>query len=196
MIKSNLIDNNYYFPNKYNISSVREKIYFSRRKYLKTLIKTIHSKISNNSQSFFLSLFLMDIIFLNKNLEKQFFAHFPKKASLSSKDIDLNNYILLSLDCLILSYKFGGNKTLIYPIVNLMKIIHYVTEEKFGFNQNDLIIGEACVIKILKYKLNFYTVYHYLVFFFHSWNYFQKNIKKKSRKKNIRKNIYRIKRNA
>ena len=192
MIKANLTDNNYYLPNKTSLSSEKAKLYFSRRKYLKTLIKTIHKKISVNSQSYFLTLFLMDIIFLNDNLEKIFYEHFPMRTPFpSSKDIQLNNYILLSLVCLMISYKFHGNHSIIYSMNNLVKIIHYISDGNFGFTPNDLIVGEACVIKILKYKLNFYTVYHYLVFFFAHGIIFKKILKKNSnQEKKILEKIY------
>ena len=179
MIKSNLSENNYYLPNKLSLSSEKAKLYFTRRKYLKKLIKTIHKKISVNSQSYFLSLFLMDIIFLKDNLEKVFYDHFPAKASFfQPNEIELNDYILLSLVCLIISYKFSGSSSILFSMNNLVKIIHYISEGNFCFTPRDLVIGEACVIKILKYKLNFYTVYHYLLFFFTHGIIFKKILKK------------------
>ena len=177
MINSNLADNGYYLPNDFTISTKRAKLYFSRRKYLKQLIETIHSRISYNSQSFFLSLFLMDTIFLKANLEKIFLEHFPLRASaIPSNDIQLNNYVLLSLVCLIIAYKFNGNKSMMFPLNKIVKIIYYISGGKFGFSQRDLVIGEACVIKILKYKLNFYTMYHYLAFFFTNGIILKKNL--------------------
>ena len=181
MIKSNLTIDNYYIPDNISIHSERAKIYFSRRKYLKNLIKVIHSKLSVNSRAYFLSLFLMDIIFLSEYLEKQFFEHFPMKALfITTKDIQINNYVLLSLVCLMISYKFNGNKSLFYSTNNLPKIINFITEGNYGFTERDLIVGEACVIKILKYKLNFYTVYDYLVFFFTHGIVFQNYLKNKT----------------
>ena len=176
MIKSNIADNEYYLPNNILISSKRAKLYFTRRKYLKKLIKTIHSKISFNSQSYFLSLFLMDTIFLKENLEKMFFEHFPLRGSIiPSNDIQLNNYVLLSLVCLIIAYKFNGNNSMMFPLNKMIKIIYYISGGKFGFSKRDLVIGEACIIKILKYKLNFYTMYHYLAFFFTNGIVLKKN---------------------
>ena len=189
MTKSNSEDNGYYLPNSIEISSERAKLYFSRRKYLLTLIKTIHSNISYNSQSYFLSIFLMDIIFLKENLSKEFYAFFPSK--IPSNDIKLNNYILLSLGCLIISYKFNGNNSMLYPLNNIIKIIHYISGEKFGFTVRDLAVGEACIIKLLKYKLNFYSVYHYLVFFFSHGIIFKKKLEKyKLIEKKVLEKIY------
>ena len=178
MTKSNLEENGYFLPNNIEINSEIGKLYFSRRKYLITLIKTIHSSISYNSQSYFLCIFLMDIIFLKENLFQEFFYFFPSK--IPSNDIKLNNYILLSLGCLIISYKFNGNNSMLYPLNNIMKIIYYISGEKFGFSKKDLCIGEAFIIKLLKYKLNFYTVYHYLTFFFSHGIIFRKNLPKKN----------------
>ena len=196
MIKSNLSENNYYLPNKFSLVSEKAKLYFTRRKYLKTLIKTIHKKISVNSQSYFLSLFLMDIIFLNENLEKIFYSHFPTRASFfQQNEIQLNDYILLSLVCLIISYKFSGSSSILFSMNNLVKIIYYISDGNFGFTPRDLVIGEACVIKILKYKLNFYTIYHYLLFFFTHGIIFKKILKKNrglggDSEKKILENIY------
>ena len=178
MIKSNLEENGYFLPNNNAINSEKGKLYFSRRKYLITLIKTIHSSISYNSQSYFLCIFLMDIIFLKENLSAEFYYFFPSK--IPSKEIKLNNYILLSLGCLIIAYKFNGNNSMLYPLNNIMKIIYYISGEKFGFSKRDLCVGEACIIKLLKYKLNFYTVYHYLTFFFSHGIIFKKNLTKKN----------------
>ena len=177
MTKTNLADNNYYLPNGSSLSSNLAKIYFSRRKYLKTLITTIHKIISLNSESYFLSLFLMDIIFLKENLVKQFYDHFPMKMTEPPKDdIQIKNYVLLSLVCLIISYKFTGKGSTIYQLNNIVNIIDHIAGEKLGFNARDLVVGEACVIKILKYKLNFCTPYHYLVFFLHGI-IFKRNMK-------------------
>ena len=190
MIKANLTDSNYYLPNKRAISSQKAKLYFSRRKYLKTVIKTIHKKVSVNTQAYFLTLFLMDNIFIKDNLEKIFYEHFPMRIPLSlSKDIQLNDYILLSFVCLMISYKFYGNNSILLSMSNIVKILHYISDGNFGFTPRDLIVGEACVIKILKYKLNFYTVYHYLVFFFTHGIIFKKTLKKSiiPEKKNLEK---------
>ena len=189
MTKSNLEENGYFLANNIEINSERAKSYFSRRKYLITLIKTIHSNISYNSQSFFLSIFLMDIIFLKENLNSEFYSFFPSK--IPSKEIKLNNYILLSLGCLIIAYKFNGSNSMLYPLNNIIKIIYYISGEKFGFSKKDLAIGEACIIKLLKYKLNFYTIYHYLTFFFSHGIIFKKNLAKyKLIEKKVLEKIY------
>ena len=193
MTKTNLADNNYYLPNGSSLSSNLAKIYFSRRKYLKTLITTIHKIISLNSESYFLSLFLMDIIFLKENLVKQFYDHFPMKMTDPPKDdIQIKNYVLLSLVCLIISYKFTGKGSTIYQLNNIVNIIDHIAGEKLGFNARDLVVGEACVIKILKYKLNFCTPYHYLVFFYTYGIIFKKNMKQigNNSEKNIFERIY------
>ena len=189
MTKSNLEENGYFLPNNLLINSVNAKLYFLKRNYLKTLIKTIHSSISYNSQSYFLSIFLMDIIFLKENLSNEYYSFFPSK--IPSKDLKLNDYILLSLSCLIISYKFNGNSSILYPLNNIIKIIYYISGEKFSFTSRDLVRGEAFIIKLLKYKLNFYTVYHYLVFFFAHGIIFKKYLTKyKSIEKNIFEKIY------
>jgi hypothetical protein len=55
-----------------DLNSEKNRIYFSRRKQLKNLMKTINSYIDFNSQTYFLMLYYMDIIFTHKDLEKNF----------------------------------------------------------------------------------------------------------------------------
>jgi hypothetical protein len=55
MSKANT-DSNYpgdFNGKKINLNDERNKIYFSRRKELKNLIKKVNSQLDNNSQSFF-----------------------------------------------------------------------------------------------------------------------------------------------
>ena len=110
MIKTNIeeIYNTNEEPDKIDFKDERNKLYFSRRKELKTMIKSINTYISNSSQSFFLALYLMDTVFTSSNLETIFFQHFKSWDYLiPMKDIQLNNYALLSVACLIISYKYS-----------------------------------------------------------------------------------------
>ena len=58
MLRAN-IDNSYFDnneSNRMNMNIERNRIYFSRRKELKNLMKSVNSHIDNNSQTFFLTL--------------------------------------------------------------------------------------------------------------------------------------------
>ena len=105
MIRTNIeeIYNTNEEPNKIDFSNGRNIIYFNRRKELKQMIKSINGYVNNNSQSLFLAYYFMDLIFTNNDLEKVFFQHFNLWDYLIPlKDIQMNNYALLSLACLII----------------------------------------------------------------------------------------------
>ena len=46
-----------------DFNNERNKLYFSRRKELKNLMKSINSYLDNNSQSYFLTIYYMDLTF-------------------------------------------------------------------------------------------------------------------------------------
>ena len=57
-----------------DFESKKNKLYFSLRKQLKNLMKKINSYIENNSQTYFLTLYYMDLIFTHKDLQKIFYS--------------------------------------------------------------------------------------------------------------------------
>ena len=169
MIKTNIEDvyNTNEEPQKIDLNIERNRIYFSRRKELYKIIKSINNYVSNSSQSLFLTLYFMDTIFTNEDLENIFFSHFEYLNYLSLlNDINMNNYVLLSLACLIISHKFNENDPEIPSISSFAKLAYHFSKNNFSFSINDLTMAEVVVIKLLKYKLNYYTIYHFLTFFF------------------------------
>ena len=169
MIKTNIeeIYNTNEEPDKVDFKDERNKLYFSRRKELKTMIKSINTYISNSSQSFFLAIYLMDTVFTSNNLETIFFQHFKSWDYLiPMKDIQLNNYALLSVACLIISYKYSENDPNLQSMASFVKLLYHFSKKNFIFSAKDLAIAEVITIKLLKYKLNYFTIYHFFVFFF------------------------------
>ena len=145
----------------------RKKIYFDRRKELYNLIKSINNYISNSSQSFVLALYFMDTIFTNDNLENIFFSHFEYLNYLNPlNDISMNSYVMLSLACLIISIKYYENDPKMPTASSFIKLVEHFSENVYSFTISDLAMAEVVAIKLLKYKLNFYTIYHFLEFFF------------------------------
>ena len=168
MTKAN-IDEIYNFneePQKINYNIQRNEIYFSRRKELKNLITSINTYINYSSQSLFLALYYMDLVFTNEDLEKVFYSHFGKNEYISSNDIQMNNYALLSVACLMISYKYNENNPQIPTLSSFAKLLFYFSKKSFSFTLNEISTAEVVVIKLLKYKLNYYTIYHFFVFFF------------------------------
>ena len=182
--------------NKMDLNIDRNKIYFSRRKELKNLMKLINSRIDNNSQTLFLTLYYMDLIFTHKDLEKVFYSHFMLWNNYTSfNDIQMNNYALLSLACLIIASKFNENDPHVPTMSSYIRLLYDYSKKKYIFNLDNLYMAEVVVIKILKYKLNYYTIYHYLIFFFTHGIIFKKTIKeskifKKYSERKILEKIY------
>jgi hypothetical protein len=181
MIKANLDDS---FPDniaqkKIDFTNERNKLYFSRRKELKNLMKSINSHLDNNSQSYFLTLYYMDLIFTNPNLERVFYSHFNTWTNYTTyNDIQMNNYVLLSLACLVVASKFNENDPHIPTMSSFIRLLYEYSKKKYIYNLESLFLAELVVVKLLKYKLNYYTIYHHLIFFFTHGIVFKKTIEK------------------
>ena len=179
MIKSNMEDS---FPDsnaeyKIDLNNERNKLYFSRRKELKNLMKSINSYLDNNSQSYFLTLYYMDSIFTNPDLERTFFSHFSSWTSYTTyNDIQMNNYVLLSLACLVVASKFNENDPHVPTMSSFIRLLYEYSKKKYIFNLQSLFTAEVVVVKLLKHKLNYYTIYHHLIFFFTHGIVFRKTL--------------------
>lgn len=179
MIKSNVEDihpdNNVEY--KIDVNNERNRIYFSRRKELKNLMKSINSYLDNNSQSYFLTLYYMDLIFTHPDLERIFFSHFSTWTSYTTyNDIQMNNYVLLSLACLVVASKFNENDPHVPTMSSFIRLLYEYSKKKYIFNLQSLFTAEVVVVKLLKHKLNYYTIYHHLIFFFTHGIVFRKTI--------------------
>lgn len=126
--------------------------YTAKRKEIITLIRSINTKLDFNSQTFFLAVYYMDEIFTS--------THFPVEPP------DMSNYILLSLCCLIISSKFNENDPKVPDIYKYINICTETTKYKYLFSIDDIRNGEVFILQQLQYKLNYFSVYHYIVFFF------------------------------
>ena len=179
MIKTNIEDS---FPvnnieYKIDLNNERNRLYFSRRKELKNLMKSINSYLDNNSQSYFLALYYMDLIFTNPDLEIMFFSHFSSWTSYTTNnDIQMNNYVLLSLACLVVASKFNENDPHVPTMSSFIRLLYEYSKKKYIFNLQSLFTAEVVVVKLLKHKLNYYTIYHHLIFFFTHGIVFRKTI--------------------
>ena len=125
-----------------------DKNYTSQRETLISLIYKITSKMGLKSQTFFMAINYLDIIFSkHKN-----FSY---------------NYTLLSLACIIVASKYSG-KVSIRPLfkyyINLYK--NEIQDNTYKLIKNTLLDYEVIVCKLLNYKLNYYSIYDFNYFFF------------------------------
>ena len=182
--------------NNIDFTSEKIKIYFSRRKQIKNIMKSINSYMDFNSQTYFLMLYYMDLIFTHKDLEKVFYSHFTLWYQYPiPNDLQMSNYILLSLACLITAAKFNENDSQVPTMSSFIRLLYEFSKKKYIFGLDYLFLAEIVVLKFLKYKLNYYTIYHYLIFFFTHGIVLRKtiqrsNIYKKLSERKILEKIY------
>jgi hypothetical protein len=119
----------------------------------------------------------MDLIFTNPDLERMFFSHFSSWTSYTTyNDIQMNNYVLLSLACLVVASKFNENDPHVPTMSSFIRLLYEYSKKKYIFNLQSLFTAEVVVVKLLKHKLNYYTIYHHLIFFFTHGIVFRKTI--------------------
>ena len=127
------------------------KEYIEIRSQLINLIHKISKKMGFKSQTFFLSVYYLDIILIE------------------NKDINIKNFHLLSLSCFIVAAKYCENDPIVPPLENFLKLYN-----KYGSNLNinlkikleDLFETEVQILKYLNYNLHYVTIYDFDLFFF------------------------------
>ena len=139
------IYNNY---TKYEPSSIN-KDYLSSRKALFSILNTIIKAFSFKSRSFFLCCYYLDIIYLSK------------------KAINLNIH-LIGLACLCLSTKVCENDPEVPHLKYFLEVYNMIMDYKNEISVDDLKNAEIYVLKLLNYKLNYYSVYDFNSFFFNN----------------------------
>ena len=130
-----------------NINQKNTKYLYLRSKLL-NLVRQISAKMFFKSQTYFLSIYYLDIIFSNNN-----------------KEIDLN-YYKIALACLLLSAKYCENDPMVPALKYFIKIYNKIIGNKSAISVSDLFYSEVMAIKLLNHKLNYYTIYDFNSFFF------------------------------
>ena len=142
LMKTNIFDNFTHF----SLFSIN-KDYINSRKALFSLLHKITIRMGFKSQTFFLCAHYLDIIFTKK------------------KRIHLNLNIL-GLSCLCLAAKFCENDPMVPHLQYFIKIFNNINGYKNAILMSELKRGEVAVLKILNYKLNYYTIYDFNSFLF------------------------------
>ena len=133
--------------------------YILNRSSLFSLIHKISNYIGFKSQTYFLSTYYLDIIFSqNKNLQI---------------NLDLK---ILSLACLLLAAKFVENDQNVPNLPSFVTVFNSVLRSRQGvrycgggrgfISEKELVFAEVYTCKLLKYKLNYFSVYDFDSFFF------------------------------
>ena len=142
----NLMKTNIYNNFSTNSFSSISKEYLSIRNDLFYLIKKISSKMGFKSQTYFLSVYYLDILFSQ------------------NKKIDCNHNIL-GLACLLLSAKYCENDPCVPELKYFIKIYNRLVGSKNSISVSDLFYSEVIACKMLNHKLNYYTIYDFNSFF-------------------------------
>ena len=141
-MKINIYNN---FTNS-NFSSISNE-YLPNRIKLFDLIKKISSKMGFKSQTYFLSIYYLDILFSqNKKIEC--------------------NYNIMGLACLLLSAKYCENDPAVPELKYFIRIYNRIVGSRNSISVSDLFYHEVITCKMLNHKLNYYTVYDFNSFFF------------------------------
>ena len=158
-MKSNIYSNQLYFK---SYSDINQE-YLSIRSSLFSLIHKISNKMNFKSNTYFLSIYFLDLLFLKSKI--------PSKYS--------NNYKLLGLTCLVLASKHLENDPSVPHLQYFVSAYNYAISQSHYYNEqstnfddyqkitfNDLMMSEVIIIKLLNYKLNYFTIYDFNSFFF------------------------------
>jgi hypothetical protein len=147
-MNKNTIDN---YKNK-NYEKI-DRIYLNCRKNLFNILNKISKRLKLKSQTYFLSIYLLDIIFSNEES-----VNIIKNEKL--------NYDKLSLSCLLISSKYCENDPLEPELNNYINNFEISTFYIQTISNEELIFYEVLSLKLLQYKLNYYSIYDFITFFF------------------------------
>ena len=176
-----MISSNSLIPlNSYNSSKNKTKIYFEKRKEIKTLLKNMNTSLDNNSSTYFLALLYTDLIFQNYSLEEIFLTNNTisryNLSSSSQKIFPVKQCLLIAVCCLIVASKFNEKDPHVPDLNSFIRIYNQNSKFYFIFSLDELRETEVKILKLLKYKLNFYSLYQFITFFFANGILFQKNL--------------------
>ena len=120
--------------------------YIKKRKDLINFNHKLIKKMGFKSQTFFLSIHYLDIIFLQ------------------NKNLFIQNYFLLSLSCLIIAAKYCENDPNVPPLQSFITL--YNRYNMHQISMKELLKMEVKILKYLNYNLYYLTIYDFNLFFF------------------------------
>ena len=132
---------------KNNSTSSTNKDYINQRMSTFKVIQKVTMRMGFKSQTFFLSVYYLDILFMKK-----------KKIN-----INLNK---VGLACLCLAAKYCENDPIVPQLQYFIKVYNIIMGYKKIISMSELMCTEVLVCKMLNYKLNYYSIYDFNSFFF------------------------------
>ena len=136
--------------------------YLNIRSFLFSLIHKISNKMNFKSSTYFLSIYYLDVIFLKDEVSYKYNDSFE----------------LLGLSCLVLAAKHLENDPTVPHLKRFVSTYDYIIKQIIlnsqseniynyaNISTNDLFFCEVIAIKLLDYKINYFTIYDFNSFFF------------------------------
>lgn len=152
-----------------------DKVYFQFRQELITIIRLINSKLNFHSQTMFLSICYLDQIF-------------SKPIIINSKQ----DYILYSMSCYLIASKYSENDPNIPDLSKYIKTLAEVTQYTYTLTIDELSKGELMALQYLDYKLNCFSIYHFVTYFFAHGIIFETEHNSIDKKRGVLKNTITI----
>ena len=88
----------------------------------------------------------------------------------------MKHCLLISVCCLIVASKFNEKDPHVPDLNSFIRIYNQNSKFYFIFSIDEFRNTEVKIIKLLKYKLNFYSLYQFITFFFANGILFEKNL--------------------
>lgn len=130
---------------KYNFNDIKRKVdYLLKREQLVRFINYLVHKLKYRSQTFYLACFISDIF----------------------QDLDEDNFSaeLIAVTALVLTVKYDENDAIAPDLAFFKSLV--VNKIRFSCEIEEILNCEVAMLKVLGYKLNYYTPYHFMNFFF------------------------------
>jgi hypothetical protein len=123
--------------------------YLSKRKDVIKVIKQTNNKLHFHSQTFYYALYCLDMIFC-KDISMQ----------------KLSDFVLVGLSCLSISAKINENDPNVPEMKKFISVLSNISRFRYRYSIDELIQSELWCMKMLHYKITYYSIYNFLVFFF------------------------------
>ena len=123
--------------------------YLLKRSSLIVTLRKICNKFNFKIETYFLSIHYLDIVMLENQTYK----------------IVFKNFTSLAISCLSLAAKFIENDCDVPQLTYFIQAYKKVIEDRKTIAISDLIYNEVRICKILKYKINYFTIYDFNLFF-------------------------------
>ena len=137
---------NFYTQNLTTIAASQN--YFSMKLKMIPLLHKFIDRMKLKPQTFYLGLYYLDIIYSNNNQIQNL----------------ANKYIVISITCLILSAKMCENDPKVPSLKTFANTYNKLVEYKKIITVKELFYYEVFCLKLLNYKLNYFTVYDFNLF--------------------------------